>query len=76
MGRRTRVTIEVKERIMFFRHNRRPALARVARNSNTMRFAPARPDEMSTLDGVMERVSQIPPSARARLSGSPTVYAR
>lgn len=64
------------EAIMLFMHKQRPALARVVRNSNAVRFAPEHDDPGSTLDEAMDRIRDIPPSAMSRLSGSLTVFAR
>ena len=67
----------------------RPALARLARNSNSyqhpmakavnsspMTSATSATSATSTLDAAISQVHNIPVSAMSRMSGSPTVYAR
>lgn len=77
--------------INLFRRQR-PALARLARNSNAYRqpmvaavssvssiTSAANTDGVSgvsTLDATIGRIHDIPQSAMSRLTGSPTVYAR
>ncbi|KAB7790133.1 hypothetical protein [Bifidobacterium leontopitheci] len=74
---------------MFFMHRKRPALARMVRNSNaraverSFAIPAAAPTAstvpVSTLDAIVGRihdVRSIPPSAMSRLTGSPTVYVR
>lgn len=71
--------------MFFFTRKQRPALARLARNSNAYRqptaVAGATVAASSTLDLAVARVhdirvTDIPQSAMSRMSGSPTVYAR
>ena len=62
----------------------RPALARLARNSNAYRqpmvaavsSSAVGVSGVSTLDATIGRIHDIPQSAMSRLTGSPTVYAR
>lgn len=61
----------------------RPALARLARNSNSYQHPMAKAvnsspmtSATSTLDAAISQVHNIPVSAMSRMSGSPTVYAR
>lgn len=64
----------------------RPALARLARNSNSYQHPMAEAvnsspmtsatSATSTLDAAISQVHNIPVSAMSRMSGSPTVYAR
>ena len=58
----------------------RPALARLARNSNSYQHPMAKAVNSSpmtsTLDAAISQVHNIPVSAMSRMSGSPTVYAR
>ena len=57
----------------------RPALARLARNSNSYQHPMAMTSTTSatsTLDAAISQVHNIPVSAMSRMSGSPTVYAR
>ena len=77
--------------INLFRRQR-PALARLARNSNAYRQPmvasavgvssitsesnTATAAGVSTLDATIGRIHDIPQSAMSRLTGSPTVYAR
>ena len=69
--------------INLFRRQR-PALARLARNSNAYRqpmvaAVSSNTDGVSgvsTLDATIGRIHDIPQSAMSRLTGSPTVYAR
>lgn len=75
--------------INLFRRQR-PALARLARNSNAYRqpmvaaVSSSAGGEssitsaagVSTLDATIGRIHDIPQSAMSRLTGSPTVYAR
>lgn len=66
--------------INLFRRQR-PALARLARNSNAYRqpmvaAVSSSAAGVSTLDATIGRIHDIPQSAMSRLTGSPTVYAR
>lgn len=66
--------------INLFRRQR-PALARLARNSNAYRqpmvaSVSSSAAGVSTLDATIGRIHDIPQSAMSRLTGSPTVYAR
>ena len=71
--------------INLFRRQR-PALARLARNSNAYRQPMVAAVSSSavgvssitsaTLDATIGRIHDIPQSAMSRLTGSPTVYAR
>ena len=72
--------------INLFRRQR-PALARLARNSNAYRqpmvaavsssaVGVSSITSVSTLDATIGRIHDIPQSAMSRLTGSPTVYAR
>lgn len=63
--------------MVFFTRRQRPALARVARNSNAARFDAGCDDPVDpALEDIIRQIRAIPPSARERLTGSPTVYAR
>lgn len=66
--------------INLFRRQR-PALARLARNSNAYRqpmvaSVSSSAAGVSTLDATIGRIHDIPQSAMSRLTDSPTVYAR
>ena len=66
--------------INLFRRQR-PALARLARNSNAYRqpmvaSVSSSAVGVSTLDATIGRIHDIPQSAMSRLTGSPTGYAR
>ncbi|MBW3078806.1 hypothetical protein [Bifidobacterium simiiventris] len=62
---------------MWFAHKRRPALAQVARTSNARRYdRNGNVTSQTTMEGIVRQFRSIPQSARERLTGSPTVYAR
>lgn len=65
------------EAIMFFAHRQRPALARVARTSNARCYdRNGNVTSQTPVERITGRICSIPQSARERLTGSSTVYAR